>query len=159
MICILLVGGCGSGKTWVMEQVIKKYKLDTLGKVGMFYFHRNEKIIALGKYDGSTFQGSDKLSMAIMRDLSKFVKHAKGKIVICEGDRFTNSTFISKVKPIIVKIADTGEKGRKKRKSNQSARMIKSIQTRVNNIKNEKHLVLNSDVALETVVGIVKENV
>lgn len=157
MKAILVVGACGSGKTWVMKEVIKKFKLNTLGKVGMFCFHRNDRIILLGKYDGSKFEGSDRLSMAIMRDLPAFKKHVKSsQIVICEGDRFTNSTFIESVKPTIIKIMDDGKKGRKKRKSNQTERQIKSIQTRVDKIS-AKYNVLDSKVAYDTLIDVLKE--
>lgn len=161
---ILIVGACGSGKTWIMKQLVKDLKLNTLGKVGMFYFHRNEKVIVLGKYDGSTFEGSDKLSMAVMRDLPAFQKYVKGtekerghQVVVCEGDRFTNSTFIDGVKPIIIKIMDDGKKGRKKRKSNQTERQIKSIQTRIDKITNAKYVVLDSKVAYDTIKDVIKE--
>lgn len=151
---ILVIGDCGCGKTWVMEQLIKKYKLCQLGKVGMFYYHRNEDIIVLGKYDGSTFQGSDRLSMAVMRDLEQFKKFAKGKTVICEGDRFMNSTFIKGTNPTVVKIINDGKEGRKKRGSRQTERQLKSIHTRVEKIP-AKHNVLNSKIALQAVVEII----
>jgi hypothetical protein len=150
----LLIGDCGSGKTWVMEQVIKQYKLNTLGKIGMFYFHRNDMLMCLGKYDGSKFQGSDKLSMAIMRDVQMFKKHVVKEdfVVVCEGDRFMNDTFIKAMSPnlTIIHITDDGSKGRKKRKSTQTERQIKSIHTRVSKIAaGAKYQCLNSDVALK----------
>lgn len=157
----LLVGACGSGKTWVMEEIIKHFKLNTLGKVGMFYFHRNEKLMCLGKYDGSKFQGSDKLSMAVMRDVKEFKKHIikNNFVVVCEGDRFMNSTFIEEMRNniTIVVITDDGKKGRKKRKSTQTERQIKSIQTRVSKLAGSaKHHCLNSDIALQILTEEIK---
>lgn len=149
MTVILVVGGCGVGKTWVMEQLVKKLKLDTLGSIGMFAFHRNDKVTVLGKYDGSTFQGSDKLSMAVMRDLDLFYKNCKTKFVVCEGDRFTNSTFIEGVKPIIIKIVGDGAAGRAKRGSSQSERQIKSIATRVAKV--------NAEISVESSTRALKE--
>ena len=129
---ILIIGECGVGKTWVMKQLItpqdKRYKL---GKIN---FHENNMII-VGKYDDSVFEGSDKLSMSAITDVDRLFKYAKGKTTVWEGDRFTNSTFIHKAKPIILRIKGNGEQGRVKRGSNQSERQIKSIRTRVNNIK------------------------
>lgn len=148
---ILVVGGAGSGKTWVMEQVIKKFRLTRLGRVGMFLFHQNDKYCVLGKYDGSTFQGSDKLSMAVMRDLDAFKTVKKDYVVICEGDRFMNSTFISKTKPFIIKITNDGSQGRAQRGSNQTERQIKTIQTRVQNVAAHVE-VPNSDIALKRVI-------
>jgi hypothetical protein len=157
----LLIGACGSGKTWVMEQLIKEFKLNTPGKVGMFYFHRNEKIMCLGKYDGSKFQGSDKLSMAIMRDTPEFKKHITKNdyVVVCEGDRFMNDTFIKAMKTniTIIGITDDGSKGRKKRKSTQTERQIKSIQTRVSKLMGSaKHQCMDSKIALEILQGYLK---
>ena len=156
----LIIGACGSGKTWLMKQLIKDFKLDTLGKVGMFYFHRNDKMVALGKYDGSTFEGSDKLSMAVMRDLPEFKKYAKGKIVVCEGDRFMNSTFIKGMTPniSIITILDDGSKGRKKRKSSQTERQIKSVNTRVSKLlKQSKAQCMDSAAAYSVLKDLIKE--
>ena len=151
---ILLIGACGSGKTWVMKELIRKLKLNTLGRVGMFLFHRDVKFLVLGKYDGTTFEGSDKLSMAVMRDLGMFKAAHKDKTVICEGDRFTNRTFVEGVKPTIVVINNDGSEGRKKRQSNQTERQIKSIQSRVNNFVEEfkpKYTVKSSVEALKLI--------
>jgi septin family protein len=144
---ILLIGMCGSGKTWTMQELIKKHNLSKTKKLGMIYYHTDDSIMVLGKYDGSMYQGTDKLSMAVMSDVDKFLNYATDKIIIAEGDRFTNSKFITKANPIVIKIIDTGEAGRKKRNSTQSDRHLKSIQTRVNNIEAD-HYVENSTDAL-----------
>lgn len=156
---ILLIGATGTGKTWVMKQIIEKLKLLTLGRIGMFLFHRNEKVVVLGKYDGTTFEGSDKLSMAVMRDLSKFEAYIGKQWVICEGDRFTNKTFVEGIKPIIVVINNDGSQGRKKRKSNQTPRQIQSIQTRVSNFVEKykpAHIVDDSEQALKVILKLIK---
>jgi len=152
---ILLIGGCGSGKTWVMKQLVKFLKCDKLGKVGMFYYHHNTKVYVLGKYDGTTFEGSDKLSMAVMRDMEQFKQFAKGKIIIAEGDRFTNKIFIEAMKPTVIKIVDDGAKGRKIRGSSQTPRQIQSIATRVSRVV-FKSEVRDSTTALKMILEIVK---
>lgn len=155
--CFLLIGGCGSGKTWTMKSIIKNKNLDVLGKCGMVYFKTNkqEDVCVLGKYDGSVFEGSDKLSMAVARDFELFKKLSDVKKwkIICEGDRFTNKKFIDVFKPYVIKIKDSGEKGRKLRKSTQTERHIKSIQTRVNNTKYNIE-VENSSEALKTLLNL-----
>ena len=159
---ILVIGGCGSGKTWVMLQLVKLYNLNLLGKVGMIRYHRNLalkgiKLLVTGIYDGSTFQGSDRLSMAIMTDLPRFLAYAeKDKFnIVCEGDRFTNSTFINTCKPIIIKITDDGVKGRLLRGSTQTPRQIQTIATRVNNIA-ATHTVKDSKQALKLITSLLK---
>ena len=120
----LIVGECGVGKTWVMKQMLKE---TTPLKLGLFRFHESNDIIVVGKYDGSTFEGSDKLSMAVMKDLDLMLKYIKvrKKHAIFEGDRFMNQNFISKAKPYIIKINGDGKEGRKKRGSNQTERQLK----------------------------------
>jgi len=154
---ILIVGQCGSGKTWVMKQLIDKLDLNITGKVGMFYFHRNEKVLLLGKYDGSTFEGSDRLSMAVVGDMDKFRIYVAAfpRVVIAEGDRFTNSTYIQAMQPTIIRINDDGSAGRKKRGSTQTERQIKSIATRVSKVK-PQHEVKDSSEALKLIVKLLK---
>ena len=159
---ILLVGACGSGKTWVMLELIKRLQLTKERKIGLFWYrlHRDEikhTVGVLGYYDGSTYQGSDRLSMAVMKDCDKFKTMCKQKIIIAEGDRFTNSTFIKAFYPYIIKITGDGSRGRALRKSNQSERQIKAIQTRVNNIPADCE-VPNSTIALKEVLNIIQNN-
>lgn len=156
---ILLIGACGSGKTWVMRNIINDYNLKISGKYGLIKFKTNEKICVGGKYDGSMFEGSDKLSMAISKDFLKFFNFLKAKKwkIICEGDRFTNSKFIKIFQPLIIKIKDNGKSGRLKRKSKQSERHLKCIQTRVNNLIADKE-VENSNDAFSLIKEILNEN-
>ena len=153
---ILLIGMCGTGKTWVMQQLIDYYLLTIKRKAGKIYYHTDNKIVAIGKYDGSIYQGSDKLSMSVMTDVDAFLSWNKNSVVIAEGDRFTNSKFIAKSKPIIIKITDDGAVGRLKRNSTQSERHLKSIQTRVSNIISD-HNVVNSIEALELIKKIIND--
>jgi GTPase SAR1 family protein len=156
---LLLIGCAGVGKTWVLNSLLKFYKCTETKKIGKFYFHSNDKIIVVGKYDGSTFQGSDRLSMSIMTDLDKFLEYSKNKFVILEGDRFTNSTFINKANPTIIRINGDGSIGRLNRGSEQTERQLKSISTRIKNIEltNWDFQVDSSQKAYELVKLIFKE--
>tara|TARA_R110000823_G_scaffold315684_1_gene449698 strand:+ start:10118 stop:10609 length:492 start_codon:yes stop_codon:yes gene_type:complete len=133
---ILIIGNCGVGKTWVMKELIYQHNLRKRGKLGMFKFHHNDNILVLGKYDNSTFEGGDKLSMAVMRDTPVFKDWVKseGVITIAEGDRFMNSTYIENMNPIIIRIKGTGVEGRRVRNSEQTERHLKAINTRVSNV-------------------------
>lgn len=143
---ILITGVCGTGKTWVMKQLIDDYALNSSTQNTLYHWRQNDeafnlglvdsKIAVLGKYDGSMFEGSDRFAMNIM------AKNAEVKpvldtydFIIAEGDRFTNQTFIKDFQPIIVRVAGDGAEGRAKRGSEQSERHIKSITTRVSNIE------------------------
>jgi hypothetical protein len=151
---ILLIGMCGTGKTWVMQQLISEYVLSKRQKIGKLYFHTDDKIIVLGKYDGTMYQGTDRLSMSVMSDVDNFLKQTQGKIIVAEGDRFTNGKFIQKANPYVIKITDDGCVGRQLRGSNQSDRHLKSIQTRVNNITANQD-VINSTEALNLIKEII----
>jgi len=131
---ILIIGECGVGKTWVMKNLLKESKGF---KLGMFYFNETQKKIIIGKYDNTTFEGSDKLSMSVMQQLNNMLNYInkKNKLAVFEGDRFMNKNFINKAKPYIIKIKGDGAGGRLQRGSKQTDRQIKSIKTRVNNIK------------------------
>lgn len=135
---ILIIGAPGVGKTWLMNQLISHFNIDKRFcgyKTGLYQYLMKDGIIILGKYIGTIFDGSDRLSMAIMKDndmIRPVFRNAK--LIIGEGDRFTNSTFIQAFKPLVLKIKGDGAAGRLKRGSSQSERQIKSITTRVNNI-------------------------
>lgn len=133
----LIIGNCGSGKTWIMKQLINALNLDKAEKNGLYHYVYNEhkNIVLLGKYDGSMFEGSDRLAMNIMADNTKIKEIIETKTVIAEGDRFTNGTFIKDFNPIVLRILDDGSTGREKRGSTQTERHLKSITTRVKNIQ------------------------
>jgi len=131
---ILIIGNCGVGKTYVMQNLIKNFKCDNPMNVGLLHYRTNGYLNITGKYDGGVFQGSDKLSMSVMTSLDEYLQEVQG-VNVFEGDRFTNKNFIAKAKPYIIKINGNGEKGRQLRGSSQTNRQIKTIETRVNNIE------------------------
>lgn len=133
----LIIGTCGVGKTWIMKQLIAALNITNTYTytTGLYTYLKKDGIILLGRYDGSVFEGSDRLSMSIMSTNDKIAPVLQqAKFVIAEGDRFTNTTFINTFKPVILKINGDGVAGRLKRGSSQTERHLKSITTRVNNI-------------------------
>ena len=156
MLRILIVGVPGTGKTWVMKELIKLYGCITLQKLKKFWWHTNKDVYVVGKYDGSMFEGSDRLSMSIMTDLDSFLAHTQNKITIFEGDRFMNSTFIGKAEPIIIKVLGDGKEGRDKRGSEQTETHLKRMTTRVNNVT-ANYDVKDSGEALSLVNKLIKE--
>lgn len=130
---LLIIGNCGVGKTYVMQNLIKSFICNQPKNIGLLHYMTNGYINVTGRYDGGVFQGSDKLSMSVMTSLDEYLANTNG-VNIFEGDRFTNGNFILKAKPFIIKINGSGEHGRKLRNTQQTSRQIKSIETRVNNI-------------------------
>tara|TARA_R100001594_G_scaffold150623_1_gene212830 strand:- start:22620 stop:23135 length:516 start_codon:yes stop_codon:yes gene_type:complete len=158
---LLIIGECGVGKTWVCANAVKELKLKKKAQIGKIKFHHNDAIILAGVYDGSVFQGTDRLSMSIMSDIDLFLNYTEGKTLIAEGDRFTNSTFIKKANPTIFRILGDGLEGRKKRGTKQSERQIKSIATRVNNISSSYKDIINVDNSndcLSEIISYVRMN-
>lgn len=151
---ILIVGNCGSGKTWVMKRLITYLRAYKRLKIGKFYYHSNGRVNIVGKYDNTMFAGSDRLSMSVLTDLDAYLLANEQYINVYEGDRFTNSTFISKAKPFIIKILDDGSFGRKMRGSTQTERHIKAITTRVSNI-NANLEVPDSGKALDELLKVI----
>lgn len=137
----LVIGACGTGKTWIMKQLIASLNIKEAGQCGLYHMVRNEdkKVIVLGKYDGSMFEGSDRLAMNIMADNYKFINLFANcnYTLIAEGDRFTNNTFIKDFNPTILRVNGNGKEGRIKRGSEQTERHLKSIATRVKNIQSD----------------------
>ncbi len=144
---ILLIGNCGVGKTYVMQSLIVKLRCNMKEKLGLINMHSNNKVAILGKYSGNTFDGSDQLSMAVSKDFDKLKAWATASDItlVCEGDRFTNSFFVSTFNPEIILIEGSGKEGRIKRKSNQSDRQIQSIATRISKYTPNKAFLNSKD--------------
>lgn len=134
---ILIIGACGSGKTYAVTTFMKRLKT-TKAKLGLIRFEHDtiQNVAVLGVYDGSTFQGSDKLSMAVMKHVEylRVWQQNRGVTIIAEGDRFTNKTFLEAMKPTIIKLTNNGKAGRITRGSKQSDKHIQAIATRVGRI-------------------------
>lgn len=66
----------------------------------------------LGVFDGSTFEGTDKLSMAVINDAIRYIKglqQDKAKtVVFVEGDRLFNYRFLSETRALLM-IIDADE--------------------------------------------------
>jgi len=155
---ILICGMQGTGKTWVMLQLIELMKASKKRKYKTVYYHQGENIAIVGKYDGQTFQGSDRLSMGVMADIGGMLaQHREGNVIL-EGDRFTNGKFISRYKPTIIYITSDGSEGRKLRGSDQSERTIKSMATRLTNLDLKKRAIAVEDsaTALEKILELLK---
>jgi hypothetical protein len=126
-------------------------------QLGLIRGMRKGNTLFLGVYDGSTFEGSDRLSMAVSKDY--YLLHSLTETnylnIVCEGDRFTNQKYIAMFAPYIIKIEGNGAAGREQRKSNQTERHLKAIATRVNNIP--AHLVVpNSQTAHTAIIKALK---
>jgi hypothetical protein len=152
---VLLAGVPGSGKTTIFCKVIEKLKADKPFDYKLVRGTTNEKgDYVLGIYDGSTFQGTDRLSMAVQPDLIKFVQHlereGKPVTIFAEGDRVTNHSFIEKFKDqinLLVVETEHIDKYRKARGKTQPANFKKAKRTEVDRLINRfnAQIVRNQD--------------
>lgn len=156
-IVILLIGNPGTGKTWVLTSIIKQFKCLKRMKYGTIYVHSSTDVVAVGKYDGTMFQGTDRLSRAVMKDYDRFIAEMNDKYVILEGDRFMNTKVIEhSCSPFIIKITGDGSNGRQRRESKQTEQHLKRMATRNNNIT--AHIeVAGSEEALNYISAIINK--
>jgi len=101
-----ILGHPGAGKSWAVYDFLK-FMMDFHGferdpsevrkRIGLVDYHDLGEIVIMGIYDGSKFQGTDRLSMAVSVDFVRFFSKIKDEKsdpwIIAEGDRINNMTF------------------------------------------------------------------
>lgn len=149
---IALAGEPATGKTTIVQGIIErlggvkefeKFKFGTL--TGLYNLAEN--LFILGVYDGSTFAGTDRLSMAVIKDAVLYLENTKDRVdfknstLLFEGDRLCNQRFFDACKAtcdtsIIFLIADEEVKilRHKKRGDTQSDKWLKGRETKIRNL-------------------------
>jgi hypothetical protein len=98
---IAVIGEPAVGKTSTFKQIRKDGAVFKYRLIRGIYDKKRE-IYWLGVFDGSTFEGTDRLSMGVMTDAIAFVEHlAKertGATVVFEGDRLGCVKFLTTAK-------------------------------------------------------------
>lgn len=137
---VLAIGGePGTGKTTLIKKLKDDYTTIPF-KYGLVRgeYDKEKKVYFIGVYDGSTFEGSDKLSMAVNKDFVKFLNYLNEGIVVFEGDRLFNPSLFRLDFPFVIYAltASTEELNRRynRRGSNQSETFLKSRKTKIKNI-------------------------
>lgn len=151
---LLLTGRPGTGKTYVMKQIIEQLNCTEQGKVGLIDYVTNDVgVLVTGKYLGEVFDGGDKLSMAAISSVGDLIEETPNTFRLFDGDRWTNSTMLQ-YDPIVINIQGDGAEGRAKRGSNQTPARLKSMATRYDGYSYH-YRVESSDKALELVKNII----
>jgi hypothetical protein len=148
---ILAIGGepC-SGKTTLVKTIMAGLgRSPTDFKYGLLRGRRyaaTPGVWVLGIYAGETFDGTDKLSMAVQRDAETFLRDIASKYpddtVVFEGDRLFNQSFIRVCRELtpeflgICLTVDEEEKDRRhhSRGDTQSAKFLAGRKTKYLNI-------------------------
>ena len=165
---LTMIGGLPiTGKTTLMRSIRKalgKYDENTFG---LFHYEEYPNHIIAGIYNGDTFDGTDKLSMAVIGDAIKFLK-SNNKTVLLEGDRLFNQSFIQKTidigyntKLVICQVNSLDElfARYKKRGQMQNMSFIKGRQTKISNIRDNfpvENLDTTSPVGPDVIEQLIK---
>lgn len=159
MLKVIAMGGePATGKTTLMFKLISMaddWKVVKPEKLLDAMWSEKLKTYILGKYenDGNVFQGTDRLSMAVQPDASKFIstlayeastEHNDSVNVIFEGDRLFNAKFIDHIlthtneesfKVLVLEAShDEKEKRHVDRKDDQDDKFKNSRKTKISNI-------------------------
>lgn len=146
-----LGGEPATGKTTLFKSLRDKlgtYKQFKFKMVrGEMYEHPDDErnIFILGIYDKGTFSGTDRLSMAVQPQVMDFLKAIevdfKNPIVLFEGDRLFNKSFIKAIKErydtgLYITTANEKEKQRRhiSRGDTQTEQWLKGRKTKIANI-------------------------
>lgn len=96
---VCLIGVPGSGKTTLFRSVLSYFPSRAYFASGLLKgecWHENNKpFYVFGTYQGTVFDGTDRLSMAVQPDAEKFMRSASGSVILFEGDRLGNQSFLS----------------------------------------------------------------
>lgn len=164
MLKIIAMGGePATGKTTLMFELIKKaddWKIVKPEKLLDAMYSEKLRTYILGKYaqDGNVFQGTDRLSMAVQPDATKFIstlsyecnaEHNDNVNVIFEGDRLFNQKFIDEIasatenfKVLILEAShDEKEKRHVERNDDQDDKFKNSRKTKISNIRSSLFLL------------------
>lgn len=102
MLNVIAIGGEPAvGKTTLMFKIINMaddWEVCKPEKLLDAIHSKKLNTYILGKYErGSTFQGTDRLSMAVQPDAEKFISTTKDANILFEGDRLFNSKFLEHI--------------------------------------------------------------
>ena len=98
---LLVAGGPGAGKSWVMARLLKqlgpgKPVLLASEARGSLIGTKLARCTVLGSYAGGAFDGTDRLSFSVQPVAAAWVKGFRGTVIF-EGNRLTNAKFLQHV--------------------------------------------------------------
>lgn len=100
---IYLAGVPASGKTTIFKRIRERlFTTCTDFKSGLCRGIENGQYKMIGVFDGSTFEGTDRLSMAVIDDAIDYIKQLDNAVVFVEGDRLFNYRFLQAVKASVI---------------------------------------------------------
>ena len=149
---VIAIGGePGTGKTKLVKDIMNDFTLTpfSYGYVKGLY-DEYKKVYFIGVFDGSIFDGTDRLSRKAITDFTKFLDYADG-IVVFEGDTLFNNKLLLMNYPFIKLVLTASNEVRgirlQLKGNNQAEGYINKKITKLNNIiKGHPDIViLNND--------------
>lgn len=160
---VIAIGGePGTGKTKLIKDIMNDFTLTpfSYGYVKGLY-DEYKKVYFIGVYDGSIFDGTDRLSRKAITDFTKFLDYADG-IVVFEGDTLFNNKLLMMNYPFIklVLTASNEVKGMRLllKGNNLTEGFIQRKTTKLNNIikAHPDIVILNNDGNNTENINIIK---
>lgn len=162
---IAIMGYPGAGKSWAVSNFINEYRKEhgltpMRHRVGLVDYEDLGAVAVMGIYDGSKFQGTDRLSMAVSVDFERFYATLSDpagntRLIVAEGDRINNLTFLQTAMKYgtLLRIKcdpdnyQTLLKQRAQREHTFSQSFLKTVTSKVN--KHNFDFTMNSDALLK----------
>lgn len=138
---IFVAGVPATGKTTLFKRIRERlFKQCNEFKEGKVRGIENGQYKMLGVFDGSTFEGTDRLSMTVIGDAIEYVKRLGQepgrKVVFVEGDRLFNFRFLQETRASLILLDAAPEvlaQRHKERGDNQTETFLRSRRTKVEN--------------------------
>lgn len=148
---VVAIGGMpGTGKTTLMKEFMKgkEWKIGKHNKLLAYHYNEKDNIYVLGLYEEAKgyAQGTDRLSMAVHKDVEDFFSEIPGDSkVLFEGDRLFTANMLEHLLEghalnIIILTALNLEERYQLRNSNQSEKFLKGRKTKYSHISSNLNL-------------------
>lgn len=137
-----IAGVPASGKTTIVRTLIEKLlPAPEEIRYGKLRGIKQRNVEVLGVYDGSKFDGTDRLPMDVINDAIEYIQNTRKlsppRVFIVEGDRLLNKRFLNAVAAKIIVIDATAEilhQRHQQRRDTQDTAFLKRCRKKVENI-------------------------
>lgn len=154
---LYLAGVPASGKSSIFRRIRKKhFPTPTEFTHGAARGIVQGNLAMLGVFDGSTFEGTDRLSMTVIGDAIDYVRTLEADsakhVLLVEGDRLFNERFLRETRAALVLIDAAPEvldARHHERGDTQTQTFLKGRRSKVENFAKKHRLrrVMNNDLA------------
>lgn len=138
---IFIAGVPASGKTTLFKRIREHFFQHSQEfKDGKVRGIEQSNYKMLGVFDGSTFEGTDRLSMTVIEDAINYIKKQDSrpgrKVIFIEGDRLFNFRFLQETRATLILLdaaPDLLKQRHIERGDNQNQQFLKSRRSKIEN--------------------------